>query len=82
MSIGLYFFKSEVTLLLFGRCMFKGGGRGAVHEGVSLLGVCLGVWREPIRNLLTDMSISARVVASDTILKFVLCLSERITPIV
>ena len=25
MSIGLYFFKSEVTLLLFGRCMFKGG---------------------------------------------------------
>lgn len=28
MSIGLYFFKSEVTLLLFGRCMFKGGGEG------------------------------------------------------
>ena len=79
MSIGLYFFKSEVTLLLFGRCMFK-GGRGAVHEGVSLLGVCLGVWREPIRNLLTDMSISARVVASDTILVFVLFLSERTTP--
>ena len=79
MSIGLYFFKSEVTLFLFGCCMFK-EGNVLCMKGASLLGGCLGFWREPNRNLLIDMSISARVVASDTILKFVLCLSERITP--